>query len=131
MDKAFLQLLLLLSIVYRLPSALAKEREPKFEAAVGNFKIPFNDNRVIDKVRSTEDNLTQFDCLYDHTIQYWMLNETPQPDEAEQLRQLAVNCSVKPECHDALLQRAGDGLKQELRNYNNDPIALWNDTFTD
>ncbi|KAF2843410.1 hypothetical protein M501DRAFT_985525 [Patellaria atrata CBS 101060] len=120
-------------LVVYLPSCLARnDREARFQAAVGNFRIPLNDQRVIDKVKVKEDNLTNFDCLWNKTIEYWLDNELPQQDENSTLFQFANSCSIG-EYHNNLTENAERNLTWwlELPDYNNDFILLWNERYID
>lgn len=124
---------LLFTLFLPLSLASIKQRGDRFVADVGYFKIPFNDDRIVAKVNAAEKNITDFDCLYGQALDYWFNREDPLPEdvEAKQLQDFANNCTIAPDVGENLLTNASKGLHASLAQFNNDSIALWNDSFTD
>ncbi|KAJ9636232.1 hypothetical protein H2199_007907 [Coniosporium tulheliwenetii] len=114
----------------------SRERN-KFKPHVGNFPIPFHDNRLDGKVAQIEANQTlreNLDTLSWSAFYYWADNFDPNStSEAIELQALAQRDLPGDDFqhHSSLLEQANATYFEQLKGFSFNETALFNDSFDD
>jgi hypothetical protein len=113
-----------------------RKTRPRSSVRVGDFPIHLNDNRLNQGIEIANENITEMNCLYNLTLNYWLGNEDPQPiaNETAALNEFAKECLIIPEnsgYHSWALANANQSLSENLAFFDNNETQLWNDSFTD
>jgi hypothetical protein len=138
-SSLFKLLIVLLTLSFpRLPfaSSHSKSQPARNNVRVGDFPIPLNDDRLKRNITVANDNITEMNCLFNLTLDYWLGNDDPLPiaNETAALDGFAKECLTIPEnsgYHEWALANANQNLTGELAQFNNNETQLWNDSFTD